>query len=263
MVFLPCIHHMVQDVHVDVVWNALRKSGLKAQTRQNRGSGNRPRGDYNTNIPVNWKNFLHCDANKVSLFQLLANAIQVFPPPPQKQAISIPGQNAVVSLFQLLANAIQVFPPPPQKQAISIPGQNAVVSLFQLLANAIQVFPPPPQKQVHISIHGQNAVSSPIADLLDLSCTHEEADTRLLFPAFHVCHHGFTMQQILTWWLSQWQCQEADTRLMLPASHVCHHGFTMQQILTWWLSQWQCQEADTWLLLPASHVCHHGFTVPS
>ena len=63
--------------------------------------------------------------------------------------------------------------------------------LIQLLANAVQEFQPPQRKLV-ISTHGKNAVSSPIADLSDLSCTHEEADTRLLFHASHSFHQGFT-----------------------------------------------------------------------
>ena len=40
--------------------------------------------------------------------------------------------------------------------------------------------------------YGRNAVSSAIADLSDLSCTHEEADTRLLSHASHSFHHAFT-----------------------------------------------------------------------
>ena len=68
-------------------------------------------------------------------------------------------------------------------------------SLFPLLANAIQEFQPPQRKLV-ISTHGKNAVSSPIADLSDLSCTHEEADTRLLFHASHSFHQGFTKLMI-------------------------------------------------------------------
>ena len=68
-------------------------------------------------------------------------------------------------------------------------------SLFQLLANAIQEFQPPQRKLV-ISTHGKNAVSSPITDLSDLSCTHEKADTRLLFYASHSFHQGFTKLMI-------------------------------------------------------------------
>jgi len=82
-----------------------------------------------TNIPGNWNNFVHCDSNKESLFQLLANAIHEFQPP---------------------------------------------------------------QRKLVISTHVKNAVSSPIADLSDLSCTHEEADTCLLFHASHSFHQGFT-----------------------------------------------------------------------
>lgn len=133
-VFLPYIEHMLQDVvRVDVVWDVYWDDSLKAQTRQNRGSGNHLRVDNNTKIPANWKNFLRCDANKGSLFQLLANAIQEFQPPPHKQVIST---------------------------------------------------------------HGPNAVSSHISDLSDLFCTHEEADTRLLFHASNSLRHGFTKLMI-------------------------------------------------------------------
>jgi len=118
---------------LDVVWDVYKEDSLKAQTRQNRGAGNHLRVANNTNIPGNWNNFLHCDSNKESLFQLLANAIQEFQPP---------------------------------------------------------------QCKLVISTHGKNAVSSPIADLSDLSCTHEEADTRLLFHASHSFHQGFTKLMI-------------------------------------------------------------------
>ena len=68
-------------------------------------------------------------------------------------------------------------------------------SLFQLLADAIREFHPPQRKQV-ISTYGRNAVSSAIADFSDLSCTHEEADTRLLSNASHSFHHAFTKLMI-------------------------------------------------------------------
>ena len=109
------------------------EDSLKAQTRMNRGSGNHLRVSNSTNIPVHWKSFLRCDANKDSLFHLLADAIREFHPPQRKQVIST---------------------------------------------------------------YGQNAVSSAIADLSDQSCTHEEADTRLLFHASHSFHHGFTKLMI-------------------------------------------------------------------
>ena len=54
----------------------------------------------------------------------------------------------------------------------------------------------PPQRKLVISTHGKNAVSSPTADLSDLSYTHEEADTRLLFHASHSFHKGFTKLMI-------------------------------------------------------------------
>ena len=53
-----------------------------------------------------------------------------------------------------------------------------------------------PQGKLVISTHGKNAVSSPIADLSDLSCTHEEADTQLLFHASRSFHQGFTKLRI-------------------------------------------------------------------
>ena len=64
-------------------------------------------------------------------------------------------------------------------------------SLFHLLADAIREFHPPQRKKV-ISTYGLNAVSSAIADLSDLSCTHEEADTLLLSHASHSLHHAYT-----------------------------------------------------------------------
>ena len=129
LVFLPYIQHMLQGVvRVDVVWDVYKEDSLKAQTRQNRGSGNQLRVANNTNISTNWKNSLRNDANKESLFQLLANAIQEFHPPQGKQVIST---------------------------------------------------------------GGQHAVSSSMSDLSDLSCTHEEADSRLLFHASHAFRHGF------------------------------------------------------------------------
>ena len=127
IVFLPYIERMLQDVvRIDVVWDTYVEDSLKAQTRMNRGSGNHLRVSNSTNIPVDWKSFLRCDASKDSMFHLLADAIREFHPPQQKQVIST---------------------------------------------------------------YGQNAVSSAIANLSDLSCTHEEADTRRLS---HASHHGFT-----------------------------------------------------------------------
>ena len=133
LVFLPYLECMLQYVgRLDVGWDVYKENSLKAHTRQNRGAGNHLRVANNTNILDNWNNFLHCDSNKKSLFQLLANAIQ-----------------------------------------------------FQ-----------PPQRKLVISTHGKNAVSSPIADLSDLPCTHEEADTRLLFHASRSFHQGFTKLMI-------------------------------------------------------------------
>ena len=134
-VFLPYIECMLQDVFpIYVVWDTYVEDSLKAQTRMNRGSGNHLRVSNSTNIPaVDWKSFLRCDANKDSLFHLLADAIREFHPPQHKQVIST---------------------------------------------------------------YGQNAVSSATADLSDLSCTHEEADTRLQFHASHSFHHGFTKLMI-------------------------------------------------------------------
>ena len=133
-VFLPYIERMLQDVvRIDVVWDTYVEDSLKAQTRMNRGSGNHLRVSNSISIPVDWKSFLRCDANKDSLFHLLADAIREFHTPQQKQVIST---------------------------------------------------------------YGQNAVSSAIADISDLSCTHEEADTRLQFHASHSFHHGFTKLMI-------------------------------------------------------------------
>ena len=44
--------------------------------------------------------------------------------------------------------------------------------------------------------HGSNAVSSPIADMSGLFCTQEDADTRFLFYASHLFHHGYNMVMV-------------------------------------------------------------------
>lgn len=64
-------------------------------------------------------------------------------------------------------------------------------SLFKLLAIAIKEFQFSSHKQV-ISTFEQTVVSSPItrADVSELNCTHEEADTRLLFHAKHIHDKG-------------------------------------------------------------------------
>ena len=91
------IKHMLQDVVcVYVVWDICNNS-LMTQTRQDRGSGNHIWVDNTTKIPLNWKDFLRCDANKDNFFKLLASAIQEFEPPAQKQVISTHGPNAVLS----------------------------------------------------------------------------------------------------------------------------------------------------------------------
>ena len=63
--------------------------------------------------------------------------------------------------------------------------------LFKLLATAIRDFQFPSHKQV-ISTLGHNVVSSSIAlnSGSELYCTHEEADTRLLFHAQHMYNKG-------------------------------------------------------------------------
>ena len=63
-----------------------------------------------------------------------------------------------------------------------------------LLADTIREFHPPQRKQV-ISTYGQNAASSAITDLSDLSCAHEEADM-VPFHASHSFHHVFTKLMI-------------------------------------------------------------------
>ena len=62
--------------------------------------------------------------------------------------------------------------------------------LSKFLANAIQGHQFPSSKTV-VSTLKENAVSSPIIDLSQLSCTHEEADTRLLFHVNHLFDIGF------------------------------------------------------------------------
>ena len=61
--------------------------------------------------------------------------------------------------------------------------------LFRLLAVAVQEFQPPAGKTI-ISTLGEHAVSSPVLNLQELQCKHEEADTRLLFHAFHASKNG-------------------------------------------------------------------------
>ena len=62
-------------------------------------------------------------------------------------------------------------------------------SLFKLLACAIRELQPSPQKIV-IATQGDNAISTPILDMSGLACFQEEADTRLLFHAFHAYNQG-------------------------------------------------------------------------
>ena len=54
----------------------------------NRGSDNHLRVSNSTNITVDWKSFLRCDANKYSLFHPLADAIREFQSPQRKKLIS-------------------------------------------------------------------------------------------------------------------------------------------------------------------------------
>lgn len=63
--------------------------------------------------------------------------------------------------------------------------------LFQFLAIAIQEFQTPVGKTA-ISTHGESVVSSPVLDLSALRCTHEEADSRLLFHAAHAIQNGLS-----------------------------------------------------------------------
>ena len=84
--FLPYIERMLQDVvRIYVVWDTYMENSLKAQRRMKSGSGNHLRVSNSTNIQIDWKSFLRCDANKDSLFHLLADAIREFHPPQRKQ----------------------------------------------------------------------------------------------------------------------------------------------------------------------------------
>ena len=75
LVFMPYIKRMLQDVvRVDVVWEPCIWYS--------------PRVSNSTNVHIDWKSFLRCDANKDSLFHLLADAIREFHPPQRKQVIS-------------------------------------------------------------------------------------------------------------------------------------------------------------------------------
>ena len=57
----------------------------------------------------------------------------------------------------------------------------------------------------------ENAVSSPIIDLSQLSCTHEEADTRLLFHVNHLFDIGF----------KKFLIQAADTDVVVISLAMC------------------------------------------
>ena len=97
-IFIPSIQNMLEQVvRLDVVWDTYRTDSLKAQTRQNRGSGTPMKVDNQSRLPVNWKNFLRCDENKESLFKLLAIAIEKFQFPPNKQVISSFGAKSLSS----------------------------------------------------------------------------------------------------------------------------------------------------------------------
>ena len=79
---------------------------------------------------------------------------------------------------------------PPNWKNFLLHNQNKE-NLFELRVDSIQQFQPPEGKQI-ISTKGEIAVSSASADLSNLSCTHEEAGTRLLFHAYHAFRQGFT-----------------------------------------------------------------------
>ena len=63
--------------------------------------------------------------------------------------------------------------------------------LFCLLSSTVQEFQPPAGKTL-ISTLREHAVSSPVLDLQDLQCTHEEVDTRLLYHAAHAVQNGLS-----------------------------------------------------------------------
>ena len=84
------------------------------------------------------------------------------------------------------------------------------VSLSKLLAEAVQYHQFSPSKVV-VSTLKDKAVSSPIIDLSQLSCSHEEADTRLLFHVKHLFDKGFRTFMI----------QATDTDVVVISVAMC------------------------------------------
>jgi hypothetical protein len=64
-----------------------------------------------------------------------------------------------------------------------------------LLACALQELQPPPLKLL-IGTKGQNAISSPVVDTTGLICAQEEANTRLLFHAFHAYNQRYKKRMV-------------------------------------------------------------------
>ena len=82
---------------IDVVWDTYKADSLKANTRQNRGTGSQLRVAGATAIPPDWKSFLRANANKEGLYKLLACAIEAYVPPEGKLVVSTCGDRAVSS----------------------------------------------------------------------------------------------------------------------------------------------------------------------
>lgn len=75
-VFKPYILKQLEAVQrVDVVWDVYRADSLKSTARERRGTGTRRRVASSSELPKNWKSFLHVSDNKIKLFLFLAKEL--------------------------------------------------------------------------------------------------------------------------------------------------------------------------------------------
>ena len=75
-VFLPYVFQQLSTAkRVDIVWDEYILHSLKNVTRQKRGKGIRRRVTSTTQLPKNWRDFLHKNENKAELFNFLLQQI--------------------------------------------------------------------------------------------------------------------------------------------------------------------------------------------
>ena len=98
-VFIPYLSNQLATAQrVDIVWEVYIKDSLKDSTREKRGRGIQRRVSSTTQLPKNWKDFLHVNENKTALFKFLARKVICLSTDDGKVIYAIEGTNVLSTM---------------------------------------------------------------------------------------------------------------------------------------------------------------------